>query len=342
MGLAFLGLGPKRGALGEAVRSGLEREVRERGGRIVEAEPSIGSAGTGVPAGAPGLEARVLSSRLEGRDDEQLLRFLAAEGRDLVIATGARFAPALARVARDYPRVRFALIGAPRGFRDGSANAAYIAFDDAQGAFLAGALAARMASGAPRPKLGFVGGADDQAGRSYLAGFSAGAAYVLPAFRKPGALLAQFCGRFEGAYFDPRTAEAIASSHYNKGAAIVFHAAGAAGQGVYAAARKAGLPAMGSDGDGPGGVVAAATVERGDAALAGLVEELFASGGVKAGSRLLGLKEGGVACVLDLSVKDGPAAFAAGLDALRERVASGEIRVPFDDASEAEFLKSLD
>jgi basic membrane protein A and related proteins len=322
--------------------------VRTRGGRIVEEvsyndASSIDASIPGPSSGGLALDVRVLSSRLEGRDDEQILRFLAAEGRDLVIAVGARFVPALARVARDYPRVRFALIGAPRGYRDSSANAAYLAFDDAQGAFLAGALAARMASSsAPKPKLGFVGGADDQAGRSYLAGFSAGAAFAFPAFRRQGALLAQFCGRVEGAYSDPAAAETIAASQFKKGAAIVFHAAGASGQGVYSAARKAGLAAMGSGGDRPGGIVAAATVERGDRALALLVEELFASGGVKAGFRLLGLKEDVVACVLDMGAKDGPAAFAASLDALRERIVSGEIRVPFDEASGAEFLKSLD
>jgi basic membrane protein A and related proteins len=335
VGAAFLGIGSRRGNLGDSVRSGLELASRERGGRIVEDAPATAS-----PVG--GLDLHCLSSKLEGMDDEQILRVLAGEGRDLVIATGARFAPALVRVARDFPGVRFALVGAPRGLRDVPANAAYLCFDDSEAAFLAGALAARLVGAKPRPKLGFVGGADDQGNRAYQAGFQAGAAYVLPAFRRQGAFITQNCGNSEGAYSDSATAEAIAASQYRKGAAIVFQAAGASGQGVYAAARKAGALAMGSGGDAPGGVVAAASIERGDAAVALLLGELFASGTVKAGSRLLGLKEEGVGLVYDLSAKDGPAAYAAGIDALRERIVSGSLSVPFDEASEAEFLKSLD
>jgi basic membrane protein A len=333
VGVAFLGAGPRRGALGDSLRAGLELALRDRGGRIVEDGPAASS-------GAAGLDLHCLSSKLEGRDDEQILRVLAGEGRDLVIAAGARFAPALARVARDFPKVRFALVGAPRLSREVPENAAYLSFDDSEAAFLAGALAARMSGGASKAKLGFVGGADDPGSRAYQAGFQAGAAYALPAFRRQGALLAQFCGSFEGGYSDP--AEAIAAAQFKKGAVIVFHAAGAAGQGVYAAARKAGARAMGSGGDAAGGVVAAAAVERGEAASALLLDELFASGTVKSGFRLLGLKEGAVALSLDPGAKDGPAAFAAEIEALRARVASGEIRVPFDEASEAEFLKSLD
>jgi basic membrane protein A and related proteins len=334
LGAAFLASGAAGGALCESVRAGLERAVRERGGRITEDAPAPSPA-------VAGIDLHFLSSKLDGRDDEQILRALAEEGRDAVIATGGRFASVLPRVARDFPRVRFVLIGAPRDFRDASANAAYLAFDDAQGAFLAGALAAYMLSGAPKAKLGFVGGTDEPGGRAYQAGFQAGAAYAAPAFRRGGAFLAQFCGRQSGAAFDQATAEAIAASQYKKGAAIVFHAAGAAGQGVYAAARKAGALAMGSGGDLPGGEVVAATVEKGEIAVALIVDELFASGSVKSGARLLGVKEGAVDCALGQGAKEGPAAYPARLGALRELIASGSLRVPYDDASEADFLGSL-
>jgi basic membrane protein A and related proteins len=326
--------GEPRGPLGEGVYAALERAVRERGGRIAT------EAGTSprVPAG---LDLRCLSSKLEGRDDEQLLRVLADDGRDLVIASGSRFAPALSRVAREFPRVRFALIGAPRGSGDGSPNIAYLSFADEEGAFLVGALAALMATGRPGARLGFVGGADAPPAHAYQAGFQAGAAYAVPSFRRPGALLAQYCGRHEGAYSDPAVAEAIAASQYKKGAALVFHAAGASGQGVYAAARRFGALAMGSGGDVPGGTIAATAVERGGAAAALLVDELFSTGSLRSGPRLLGVKEGAVGCELDAGSKDGPSAYAPRLEELRALIAAGGIAVPSDDESAARFIKEL-
>jgi basic membrane protein A and related proteins len=257
-----------------------------------------------------------------------------------VIATGTRFAPTIVRVARNFPRVRFALIDAPRDFRDASPNATYLAFDEAQSAFLAGALAARLCSGVRKPKLGFVGEADEPATRASQAGFLAGAGYVLPAFRRQGAVLAQYCGHADGVAAP--VSEAQASSQYKKGAVIVFNAAGAAGRGVYAAARKAGRLAIGSGGDLPGGEIVAAVYRKGDAAVGLLIEELFASGSVKAGTRLLGLKEGMVGCSVDEAAMDGAQPRLVELEAWRALIASGSLRVPFDDASEAEFLKSLD
>ena len=70
-------------------------------------------------------------------------------------------------------------------------------------------------------------------------GFQAGAAYALPALRKPGSLLAQYCGRYAAAFDDPAVARAIADSQYKKGARILFHAAGASGRGLFDAARAA-------------------------------------------------------------------------------------------------------
>ena len=324
----------RRDAFAASVYSGLERVVRERGGRIEDE-------GTESSAKVTGIDLHCISSKAEGRDDEQILRALAAEGHDLVIATGGRFVPIVAGVARDFPRVRFALIGVPPGFRDATPNAVYIAFDTAEGAFLCGALAAKMTARVPNAKLGFVGGTDALEGHAYQAGFQAGAAYASPLFRKASAFLIKYCGRVEGAPFDQAAAESLASSHYKNGAALVFQAAGSAGRGVYAAARKAGKPAMGSLGEVPGDEVAAVVVSRGDEAVSLIVDELFASGTVKAGTRLLGVKEGAVGCVLDESAKDGPAAFASSIDALRALIASGDISVPSDDASAAAFIKSL-
>ncbi len=330
-----------RFALGDLAYAGLERQVRERGGRIYDL-----AEGQEPKGRAAGLDARCLASALEGRDGDQLLRVLAEEGRDLIVGVGPSFSGPLARVAKDYPRTRFALIGADAGALPEAPNLASLSFDDAQGAFLIGALAGYMVSGkdmpgAPKPKLGFIGGADTDATEAYQSGFQAGAAYAAPALRKPGALLAQYCGRYAAAFDDPAVARAIADSQYKKGARILFHAAGASGRGLFEAARAAGALAMGSGGDPVGGPVVASMREGADVAMSRLIEELFSTGTVKAGARTLGLKDGAVDFAIDAALRDSLASILPRVEEARARIASGEIAVPSDGEAAARFIKSL-
>jgi basic membrane protein A and related proteins len=326
--------GDSRGSAGELAAAALERLVRERGGRLSEGPEE----GRGRPAG---LDALVLHSRLEGRDDEQLLRFLAGEGRDLVIAVGPRFLGSLARVARDFPRLRFAVIGAGDGGRAAAPNVTAIAFDEAQAAFMVGAFAGLMVGGESAAKLGFIGGMEGAATRSCQAGFQAGAAWASPGLRRPGFLLAQNCGRTEAAFSDPAAAQAIAVSQFRKGASIVFHAAGASGRGLFAAASAAGRLAIGSGGDRLSECVVAATRDRADVAIALLVDELFATGTVRPGLRLIGLKEGAVGYDVDDTRKATLVAFLPRLEEARGKILSGEIQVPGDEESAARFVKAL-
>ena len=67
-----------------------------------------------------------------------------------------------------------------------------------------------------------------------------------------------------------------------------------------------------------------------------LIGELFSTGSLRAGSRLLGLKEDSVDCELAAWAKDGPFSYASAIEELRSFIASGAIRVPYDEASESD------
>lgn len=351
VGVALELSGTVRRPLSELAFSELERQVAQRGGRLVD-----GREGETASGRVPGLDARCLYTKLAGRDGAQILRSLAEEGRDLVVAVGPSFSSSLSEVARDFPRVRFAIIGAGLGGMPAAPNASSYSFDGAQGSFLLGALAGYMVSGEDRPgvakpKLGFIGGADTPAVHACQAGFQAGAAYAAPALRRPGSLLALYCGRYAAAFDDPEVARAIALSQLKKGARVLFLAAGASGRGAAQAAFEAGALAMDYSEDTLSeetlsedkatGSVSAAIAPRSDVAMASLIGELFASGTVSAGAKALSAKDGALDVAVAGAKREVLAAYLPLVEQARERIASGEIEVPGDDASAAEFISAL-
>ena len=82
---------------------------------------------------------------------EQFLRKLAQRGSDVVIAVGFAQAPALEKVAKEFPNTKFSIIDMVVDLP----NVQSIVFKEHEGSFLVGALAA-MKSGTA--KVGFVGG----------------------------------------------------------------------------------------------------------------------------------------------------------------------------------------
>jgi basic membrane lipoprotein Med (substrate-binding protein (PBP1-ABC) superfamily) len=304
-----------RDAFGDEVYSALESETRARGGRISalgdSAEPRRPSSG---------LDLVLVSSRLEGRDDEQVLEVLAAGGRDLVIAAGPRFVPAVERVASKYPGQRFAVLGAKADGRTVSPNVSYIRFDDSQAVFLAGAAAALMAEDGPKDKIGFMGAAGSREGAALEAAFRAGAATVAPERRKAAGILARYCDPVR----ESEIAQAARAELAKKGASIAFEA-----------------------GFGPeprlvrGSELLATTRRRGGAAASILLEELFSRGSLAPGYRKMGLAEGAVDIKIDALGAKERGRLEAALSPLRDRLASGELEVPQDDAALAGYIAAL-
>jgi basic membrane protein A and related proteins len=348
--------------------AGLRKLAEERGGRLIggDLEGSFGGE----------LEIRCVWSRLGGEDYEQIARFLAKEGSELVICAGPGYAAAVSRVAADYPKTFFVVLDAapdPEGEAGRSAppNVTRISFSARERGYLAGTLAALAAakaggrgrSGGPAggpgggpartARLGFAAVADAPDSRAALAGFRAGAASANRSLRGAASVATAYYGRPGQGFPEAAAERAAAASLYAKGATIVFHAGVTSGRGVFEAALAYGALAIGSDRDrgasygsssSPadrelGERILGSAVKRMDVAARLAAREFLTAGVLAGGSRELGVAQG---CV-DLVGEEGALApYASALDAARADLASGRIKVPADEAAAAEFIRSLE
>jgi basic membrane protein A and related proteins len=167
-------------------------------------------------------------------------------------------------------------------------------FKEHEGSFLVG-MAAAMAS--KTGKVGFVGGMDIPLIRKFALGYEEGARYVNPKVE----VFQNMTGTTPAAWNDPTRGGELARSQFDRGADVIYAAAGATGLGVLQAAKDKGRLAIGVDSNQnhiqPGSVLTS-MVKRVDLA----VFEAFKTakdGTWKSGVRNLGVAEGGVGYSLD-------------------------------------------
>jgi basic membrane protein A and related proteins len=221
---------------------------------------------------------------------EQALRNMARRGSPIVVAIGFSQASGVEKVAKEFPNVKFTLIDAAVDLP----NVQSIVFKEHEGSFLVG-MAAAMAS--KTGKIGFVGGMDIPLIRKFALGYEEGARYVNPKIE----IFQNMTGTTPAAWNDPTRGGELARSQFDRGADVIYAAAGATGLGVLQAAKDKGRLAIGVDSNQnhiqPGSVLTS-MVKRVDL----VVYEAFksAKGGTwKPGLRVLGVADGGVAYSLD-------------------------------------------
>ncbi len=167
---------------------------------------------------------------------EQAFRRFARDGANPVIAIGFDAAEALSKVAKEFPKTNFAIIdmvvGAP--------NVRSVVYKEHEGTFLVGIMAA-MAS--KTGVMGFVGGMDIPLVRKFACGFAQGVKYQNP----DGKVLQTMIGATPAAWNDPIKASEIAKAQMQRGADVIFGAAGASGLGALQAAVDAGKLGIGVD-----------------------------------------------------------------------------------------------
>jgi basic membrane protein A len=113
-------------------------------------------------------------------------------------------------------------------------NVAYLDFAENEGSFLVGVAAALKTKA---DHIGFVGGVHNDLIKKFEAGYEAGAEAVNPNIE----IDVQYIEESDlSGFADPAGAKAAASAEYDNGADIVFHATGASGSGIFAAAVDAG------------------------------------------------------------------------------------------------------
>jgi basic membrane protein A len=156
-------------------------------------------------------------------------------------------------------------------------------------------MAAAMAS--KTGKIGFVGGMDIPLIRRFAVGYVEGAKYVNPKIE----IYQNMTGTTPAAWNDPTRGGELARSQFDRGADVVYAAAGATGLGVLQAAKDRGRLAVGVDSNQNHiypGTVLTSMIKRVDLA----IYQAFKTakdGTWKPGVRSLGVAEGGVGYSID-------------------------------------------
>ena len=221
---------------------------------------------------------------------EQAIRKMAQRGGNPVLGIGFAQAPAIEKVATEFPDGRFAIIDMVVD----KPNVQSIVFKEHEGSFLVGLLAA-MAS--KSGKVGFVGGMDIPLIRKFACGYEQGAKHANANVE----VLQNMTGSTPSAWNDPGRGGELTKGQFDRGVDVVFAAAGGTGVGVYQAAADAGKYAIGVDSNQNHlhpGTMLTSMLKRVDVAAYNVFKDAK-DGNFKSGISVLGLAEGGVGWALD-------------------------------------------
>jgi basic membrane protein A len=252
-------------------------------------------------------------------EDEKYLRQYAEEGLDLVIGVGFLMKDALEQVAGEFPDTRFAIIDA----QVAEPNVASLIFREHEGSFLVGAIAGLITS---TGKVGFIGGMDIPLIHKFEVGYTEGVKHVRP----DAEVLVAYAGSGPQAFHDPVKGKSLALSQFERGADIIFQAAGSTGNGVIDAARERGLFAIGVDANqnymAPGHVLTS-MLKRVDISVFEIVKDVV-EGSFEGGEHVYGLEIDGVGYALD-EHNEGliPAEVIEQVAVIKQDIVEGRIRV---------------
>lgn len=242
-------------------------------------------------------------------------RFFADAGMDLIIAIGFTHESAMYAVAEDYPDMKFAIVDTVVDMP----NVASLVFEEHEGSFLVGVVAGLMTE---TDTVGFVGGMEVPLIRKFQVGFEEGVKYVNPD--------AEIIVGYVGDFNDPGRGKEMAISQFERGADIIYHAAGGTGLGVIEAAADKGLFAIGVDSDqdhlAPGNVLTS-MVKRVDLAVYEIIKDLT-EGKFEPGIHSFGIADGGVGTSEFKFTKDQiPQSVLDAVEDAKAKIISGEIVV---------------
>jgi basic membrane protein A and related proteins len=264
---------------------------------------------------------------------EPAMRAFAERGYDLVIGVGFAQAPIMRAVARDYPNIRFAIIDGLVLNDDGKTpmpNVAALLFKEHEGSYLVGMIAAKTTR---TGTVGFVGGMDIPLIRRFEKGYEEGARAVNPRIQ----VVQNYVGVNDGAWNNPGKGKELSLAQMDKGADVIFAAAGNSGLGAFDAVEQAGTAngrathfVIGVDSNQNGvkpGFVLTSMVKRVDNAVYDIVKEVV-DGRFNGGFHVYGLESDGVGYVVDDYNRTlvSPDAIAAAEEA-KKKIIAGEIKV---------------
>ena len=264
---------------------------------------------------------------------EPAMRAFAERGYDLVIGVGFSQAPIMQVVARDYPNIHFAIIDGVVFSEDGKTpmpNVAGLLFKEHEGSYLVGMIAAKTSR---TGTVGFVGGMDIPLIRRFEKGYEEGAKAVNPAIQ----VVQNYVGVTDAAWNNPGKGKELSLAQMDKGADVIFAAAGNSGLGAFDAVEQAGTEngrathfVIGVDSNQNGvkpGFVLTSMVKRVDNAVYDIVKEVV-DGQFKGGFHVFGLESDGVGYVVDQFNRNLVSADAiAAAEEARKKIIAGQIKV---------------
>jgi basic membrane protein A and related proteins len=163
---------------------------------------------------------------------------------DLVISVGFDQANAIAKVAKQFPDTKFAIIDVANGDLAGKPkNVEGLIFKEQEVGYLAGYLAGLIEkqSGGSSNTIGSVGGQKQPPVDRYIAGYQAGAKKADPGIKLLNA--------YSQDWVDQAKCKTAALNQIDAGANVVFQVAGGCGLGVLDAAKEKGVWGVGVDAD---------------------------------------------------------------------------------------------
>lgn len=250
---------------------------------------------------------------------------------DLIWGVGFKMADALLIAAKQNPKQKYAIIDYSYGEKT-PPNVLGVMFKAEEGAFLAGFIAGKMTK---TNTIAFIGGMSVPIIHSFQYGFLAGAKYANHSIQ----ILEQYAESFT----DAAKGKAIAHQMISKGADIVFHAAGAVGDGVIEAVKEKNKMAIGVDRDqnylAPKNVITS-SMKRVDNAIFNVVKD-FNNNIFKGGHTILyGLKDNAVD-IAPTTYKMIPAILMESVGKIKKEILAKKIDIPSDKKTYTHFLSTL-
>ncbi|MFI9236229.1 BMP family protein [Streptomyces sp. NPDC053079] len=255
-------------------------------------------------------------------DREQRLNSLAEAGYNPVIGVGFNYSKSIEKVAKDFPKTTFAVVDsvAPGN------NIDSITFGEHEGSYLAGVAAALKSKS---HKVGFIGGVNNALIQKFQAGFEQGAKDTDSSVEVFSEYL--YANNDKG-FNDPAAAKEKAKGMLDRGADVIYTAAGLSGNGsIEAISGQKGAWAIGVDSDQyqqPGldkykASILTSVVKNVDVAVFDLIKS------VKDGKPLTGphaylLKDGGVSLATSGGQIDD---IKEKIEAAKKKIADGEVKV---------------
>ena len=268
-------------------------------------------------------ELGVTTKTVEAPDNsayESLQRAFADKKFDLIIAVGFHQLEAVTKNAARFPNQKFLLIDEDAKMP----NVRSAMFEEQEGSYLVGALAAMHS---PSGKIGFIGGMDVPMIRRFEMGYEAGVKKINP----KAEVFSNYLGVTGEAWNNPPKAKELALNQYNRGADVIFVAAGNSGLGVFDAASEKKKLAIGVDSNQnwiKPGFILTSMLKHVDEAVYDSIK-LFKDGKYTTGLTRYGVKSKGVDYSMDENNKTlVSAADIKKVEELRSDIINGKIKVP--------------